>query len=588
MQKKGKSYRIYILNLFALLITATVAVVVINFYKHYTDSLLELSDQTISEVTQKVILSTEAFLEPASTHVELTAQFISDLDTPDIIRNQNLLLKMMWNQVSKHKQLLSVYLADENGSFVQSTLDPAPATRVIDRSRRKAKETWIYRNAEYKKQSKKVIAPDYDPRVRSWYKNTKSDLKAYWSDVYLFARTKQLGITVSYPVINKRTKKIISIVASDISLKELSDFLTKQKISENSIVMIINNEGEIVAYPGTLKKYTKRLNADINEPLKIEELKIDWLTDGYKNHHEVKKNKVTTETNKKTYISVFTPFPKSFGKDWSIAIIIPEDDILGSMYEALYSTIKISIVVLLFALLIVMYISFQFSKPILAMAKETELIKDFHLDKVKGVDSFFHEIILLNEAFMGMVNGLKAFRKFVPSDLVRDLIHSGKTVDIGGEKTNLTVFFSDVENFTMISEKIPAEELMVHLSEYFEELSKIIKTNNGTIDKFIGDAIMAFWGAPIALQNSAYLACKAACRCQNHLNALNERWEKEGQQVMKTRIGINTGEMIVGNLGSESRLNYTVVGDAVNLGARLEELNKIYGTSILIGEDTYN
>jgi adenylate cyclase len=151
----------------------------------------------------------------------------------------------------------------------------------------------------------------------------------------------------------------------------------------------------------------------------------------------------------------------------------------------------------------------------------------------------------------------------------------------------MTIFFSDIADFTTISEQLTPEKLVENLKVYFKGMSSTILSNSGTVDKYIGDAIMAFWGAPNYIENHAVLACISALKCQNFLKELSEKWKNENQPMFKTRIGLNTGEVTVGNVGYEERLNYTVLGDNVNLASRLEGLNKFYGTKIIISESTY-
>jgi adenylate cyclase len=130
-------------------------------------------------------------------------------------------------------------------------------------------------------------------------------------------------------------------------------------------------------------------------------------------------------------------------------------------------------------------------------------------------------------------------------------------------------------------------ELSSHLSEYFNELTNIIMEHNGTVDKYIGDSIMAFWNAPVEIKDHAKVACQATLKIFQKVNELEKKWTAEGKPVFRTRIGVNTGDVVVGNMGSEQRLNYTVIGDPVNLASRLESLNKYYGSNILISQFTY-
>ena len=161
-------------------------------------------------------------------------------------------------------------------------------------------------------------------------------------------------------------------------------------------------------------------------------------------------------------------------------------------------------------------------------------------------------------------------------------------VALGGEKKILTVLFSDIRGFTSISEKLTPEELVEHLNIYLQKMTDIVFDYDGTLDKYVGDEIMAFWGAPLPQEDHALLACSASLRMMDDLNRLNAMWREQGKPVLNIGIGLNSGDMVVGNMGSSSRMDYTLMGDNVNLGARLEGTNKVYGTNIIISEFTYN
>jgi adenylate cyclase len=162
-----------------------------------------------------------------------------------------------------------------------------------------------------------------------------------------------------------------------------------------------------------------------------------------------------------------------------------------------------------------------------------------------------------------------------------------KKLRLGGERKELTVLFSDIADFTKISERISPEYLVQVLNEYLNVMTAIIFSHQGTLDKYEGDAILAFWGAPIAQRDHALRTCRAALDMQKSLIGLRKMWESEGKPPFHVRIGINSGEMVVGNMGGASRFDYTVIGDSVNLGSRLEGANKQYGTGIIISEHTY-
>ena len=158
---------------------------------------------------------------------------------------------------------------------------------------------------------------------------------------------------------------------------------------------------------------------------------------------------------------------------------------------------------------------------------------------------------------------------------------------LGGERKVLTAFFSDAAGFTTISEKLKPEELVELLNEYLTEMTDIILKYDGTVDKYEGDAIIAFFGAPISIDDQALKACRTAIEMQKKLKILREKWRSENKPELFVRIGLNTGPMVVGNMGSRTRMDYTIMGDAVNLASRLEGINKNYNTFIMISEETF-
>jgi adenylate cyclase len=184
-----------------------------------------------------------------------------------------------------------------------------------------------------------------------------------------------------------------------------------------------------------------------------------------------------------------------------------------------------------------------------------------------------------------MIKGM--FSQYVNPTVVDELIADPEKLRLGGERKELTIFFSDIENFTKMSEQMRPEDLVTVLNDYLSEMTKILLENNGTLDKYEGDAIVAFWGAPIPQSDHAYRACRTAVQMQRRLEELRLTWLREGKSDLRVRIGINTGEVVVGNMGGADRFDYTIIGDSVNLGARLEGANKQYKSNIMISENTY-
>lgn len=181
----------------------------------------------------------------------------------------------------------------------------------------------------------------------------------------------------------------------------------------------------------------------------------------------------------------------------------------------------------------------------------------------------------------------QAFRHYLSGDVIEKIIRDPKHLQLGGEKRELTIMFTDLAGFSTFSEKLGPVELTTLLNEYLTEMTDIIMEEGGTLDKYEGDAIIAFWNAPLAQSDHAVRACRAALRCQRRLAELRDSFQQRTGAVLRMRVGLNTGDVVVGNMGSRKRFNYTILGDAANLAARLEGANKAFGTETMVSASTW-
>jgi adenylate cyclase len=179
------------------------------------------------------------------------------------------------------------------------------------------------------------------------------------------------------------------------------------------------------------------------------------------------------------------------------------------------------------------------------------------------------------------------FTQYLNPHVVNELVDHPETLRLGGQRKELTIFFSDIVGFTSISEKLQPEGLVSLLNEYLSAMTDIIFKFEGTLDKFEGDAVMAFWGAPVDQPDHAIRACQASLAMQEELDRMDVLWKSQGKPNLAVRIGLNTGEVLVGNMGGAGRFDYTVIGDSVNLASRLEGANKQYRSKIMMGQTTY-
>ena len=407
-------------------------------------------------------------------------------------------------------------------------------------------------------------------------KPTEDDLKVNiaWPDVYL---------KNELPLISYKSEITSSDESAEIevetNLKELSLILNNIRITDRARLFVLDGNMNVVIDSDNIDGGTKK-TVNVKEFGNTQLIKA------------LEENKKTTKFDKisyfteegESYLSASTVMPPSSKLDWKLVTIISTKDFLDKFKSVERASFIISIIVLLLLLTFLYFQIHKLSEPITYLSMEADKINNLELADPVHVASKIGEISDLTASMQQLKLSVSNFSKYIPKGLVKRFIDTGEQVEIGGKSTSITILFSDIANFTTISEKTPPQELIFQLSEYFESLSTVILDNKGTIDKFIGDAIMAFWGAPDNDDQQITHACRAALICQHKLRGLNKYWSAKNKPVLLTRIGIHSGTAIVGNIGSTERMNYTALGDSVNLAARLEGINKIYGTYILVSE----
>lgn len=597
---KSRKLRVDILTEFFVLLLATSFSIIWYTYENNSKSVIKFSDDLMKQISNSSIERMMTKLDQTKTLTILTGSLISLPEEIDI-KNERL-VKFMMQTVALYDFIENIYIGSESGQFLQ-VRDVPPNTsyrsftknlpntvkyslRFIDRSGGNVSpETWYYRNAQGKVIDQEVLPRAmYDHRNRVWYTGARQSSSFYWSDLYIFNTDKLPGMTASYPIIDA-TGSFVGVVGADITMADLSNLLLESKIGKNGVAFVVSHKGELIAHQD-IHQVVVPDGDDVKTAL-IDEVADTRLAEAFRYFRNEKETRFIFHHEGIDYVSTFTPFPKEFGKEWYVGIIVPLDEFTGGVNKTQRETFLISLIFLLISAIMVIFLSKKFSQPIVKLAQEANNLKNFKLDEKFEIKSNTYEIQLMVDAITSMKKMLRAFSKFVPKDLVIKLMQKGMDVKIGGRSRELTIMFTDIQGFTTVSENYPSEKLMTHLSEYFSELSRIIMDHHGTIDKYIGDSIMAFWGAPITDRHQALNACRSALLMQKRLKELNRKWTSEGKPKLFTRIGIHTGSAVVGNMGSSDRMNYTIIGDSVNLASRLEHVNKDYGTYISISEDTY-
>jgi adenylate cyclase len=574
------SIRVHILTIITLLVSVIVTgVIITNYYS--TSSLIASSTQNIFKKNAADIESVvvNIFL-PARQRLEFSAALLENgFIKPDVSPKFALFLQQLQtgipecslssfaNENGDYYELLK----NDNGSFHDISII-CTATTCTAHERNLDKDLHVIGAAKlttWKKNdpravSGKFILP-YDPRARPWYQETFEAKGTLLSQIYKSSYGWD-ATRFSTPIYND-SGRFLGIVSVQIKAAAMLDFVNKLKVTTHGVAFFFNAKRKLIVG---------------------ENSKLPWVAESFQMFTQTKDTMFQYKYNNVRYLAFYDQMQHLPNHEWFLGIALPASDITSQLLQQVLISIAVTIVILLIGLVTIWFVATALSKPILQLVAEATLIKKLDFPANKRPSSRIKEIFYLQGAFNNMKESLRAFRRYVPFSVVRNLVTRGRLSKIGGEEKVLTILFSDINGFTTISEHMQPEELTSYLSTYFEVMTKDITQKYGTVDKYIGDAVMAIWGAPIEDKNHALHACECAVLMQDSLQKLNAKWGEQNLPQLKIRIGIHTGEVVVGNVGSEERLNYTVIGDNVNLASRLEGLNKLYISQIIVSEETYN
>jgi len=442
---------------------------------------------------------------------------------------------------------------------------------------------------------------DYDPRKRPLYTGPALG-EIHWTDPYYFFITKDAGITAAYKWRDPSSGEM-RLVAFDLLLMDLSRFTTGLRPSANGKVFVLHPDGSLLGLPAddrwagpadvrdALRSPAERgggtAQADREAVLlTAEELALPSVSRAVEVWKRQEKSGLSLfpyTAEGESWWGGFRPFTIANQQLW-IGVVMPERDFLAQASRLRNQVLLVSGLALVVAVLLTGVLARRYSRPLEALAEQSARVRELRLTDHASVRSPLREIAQLADANAQMLTALDSFSRYVPMELVRQLLHRGEVAQIGGRDAELTILFTDIAGFTDVSEQMPPQELAQHMAEYFGAMLEELHAERATVDKFIGDAIVAFWGAPEPEPQHAQRAVRAVLRCRDRLVELNAAWSLRGLPSLPTRFGLNTGPAVVGNVGAPERLNYTVLGDTVNMASRLEALNSRYGTTVLVAE----
>jgi adenylate cyclase len=565
-------------------------------------TLVYLSFERVSQITRTAASSfIEKVAQLSADHID--AQFRNVRDSLEIlagipsiqeaeIEDNSRLYGVMASMLRNNPQLFNLYVGYEDGSFLEMDVidrakpgfraslhvdeDAAFRLVVISHTGNAAPVTRYL--SEHLIEVAEVSGPTaYDPRRRQWYIDAFKDNKTLLTGPYIFYASAEPGYTLRMPLKEGRR----GVVAGDLLLNRLEDVLARQRLGKSGQTFLFDDADRIVGHPemGRLMDEMPERGDDLP---KIGTIKLQGLSSAIRSWRQGGGAQQFFEDAGRTYVAAFHRIETAGSADIRVAVIAPLDEFFSSIIAERRKLFATAIVFVLAMLPLAFGLGSILAGSLRELARQTDAIQHFELADQPRLRSTISEIDELGRSVFTTRTVVRNFASFIPRPIVRQLIESGTALKLGGTRREITVLFTDVANFTAKTEKADPSEVMIFTSRYFAALSEAIMKHHGTVDKFIGDAVMALWNAPAEDPDHVIHACQAVLECLRKNEELNRLFERENWPPYATRFGVHVGDAVVGNIGSADRMNYTALGATINLAARLEGLNKNYGTQVLV------
>lgn len=493
--------------------------------------------------------------------------------------------ELIWALMTDATALDGLYFAHHDGVFVGLERHPVAALRRIEPGPKGLRETQEFKPGlerldvdpalRYATSRTQVGPSTYDVRAQPWFQQAVSSMQPHWTAVHALPFSGELGVI--YAVADNTPDahgQYDGVAAGHFALRHLERLVeTFSHAGAGESAVLNQAHDEILARSddeGFIQVVQPPAPGDILRVI-LAELAA----------HPADPRPVAFAGQR--FLVRGSPIP---GTPWKLVSWLPEDAVVGGLKRTLAAAGGLLLACLGGALLLSLGLSRRITGPIELLAGVARRIGRLELEDLPRVESHVEEIHRLDASLAESARSLHAFRKFVPADVVRQLMKQGQPLEPGGHEVELTVMFTDVEGFTGIAARVGPDRLVPQLTEYFSAAADVVVKHGGTIDKYIGDGMMVLWGAPEALPDAAYHAAQAAVELQARLDACNADWVARGLPRLPTRIGLHTGPAVAGVLGSHERLSFTAFGDTVNLASRIEGANKDLGSRILVSEAT--
>lgn len=436
---------------------------------------------------------------------------------------------------------------------------------------------WRFLDAAGRTLSEGTSSPaEYDPRTRPWYTAVAGRSMPVATAPYTMATTGSLAVTIAEA---HQTRPDI-VIGIDILLDAISRFLAEERVSPGGRAFIVDADGSLVIHsdPAVMSMITAPMSERAGSAVEPDEIaariQAAPVRDG---------DATFVMADGSTYLMLSTSIdvmPLLQGD--RIVVAAPLDELTADAERALRQNLGFSALILAAGVASALLFSYRITRALQALTVQVQHLSDLDFSAPIELRSHVQEISALAGA-MAMARGaIHTFGLYVPKELVRRIVEAGQFQERSALRQEVTAMFTDIYDFTTISEQRPPEDIVSMLSAYFEIFSRLVAEHNGAIIQFLGDSVFAMWNAPTADPRHAESACRCALALRESIDAFNREQASRGLPEFRTRYGIHTGPAVVGSVGASERLQYTGMGDTLNVASRLEGLNKTYRTEILV------
>jgi adenylate cyclase len=581
-----RPFRVLLSVLLVILLTLVCGVLIAVNYQRGREAAIRGAMGRMHAFSSQLIDRFHALLDEPATGVELAA--VSEplaRSTAGNIEANALFLRTL----ARSPQIDGVYVGYPDGGFLQvvnladerwrsvlsAPSEAATALRTITvepGGRRLSQWTFLDARGERLKELP-VLPAQYDPRTRPWYRQAAGRDELIATPPYEMATTGALGITIAKP--HHSDSRIV--IGIDVLLDTLARFLSSKKVTEDSQALIFDATGKPV------------IHSDLRSMRLLAQGKAMPDESGGRLLTAIQHAKLPVDEPRFLSIAgeghmvmatTLDSIPLFAGN--RLVVSAPLSELTAEAERGLLHGLLVSALVVASGICVALLFAGWTTRSLAALTRRVDKLQRLEFDTPGEVRSHVREISALAAAMAAASAAIRTFALYVPKELVNRIVQAGQVAGRSAKREDVTALFTDIYDFTTISERNPPEDVVAMLSGYFDIFSDLVPRHNGSIIQFLGDSVFAMWNVPVADPDHAAHACGCALAIERELDGFNRLQRERGLPEFRTRFGIHTGPAVVGNVGGRERLQYTAMGDTINIASRLEGLNKTYGSTIIV------